>query len=155
MKDLAKKAESISVNYLIAKYIAKRFKKDFTIVGPDEESAQWTQKIADMLGKRVVVLNKTRFSSEHVKIKEKPLGKNVIIIDDIISTGHTIEETIRMAKHQRAKKIICIGIHGMLVEDADKRITKNAELITTNTILNKYSKIDVSPAIVEVLRKYL
>ena len=59
-----------------------------------------------------------------------------------------------MAQKQGAKKIICIGIHGVLANGADKLITKYAELITTNTIANKYAKIDVSPAIAKVLKKY-
>ncbi|MBM3232605.1 ribose-phosphate diphosphokinase [Candidatus Pacearchaeota archaeon] len=154
MEKLLPQAHAFTVNDLLVEYIKKRFKDDFSIVGPDEESAQWSQKIADKLGKKVVILKKTRFSSTHVKIKEKPLGKNIIIIDDIISTGKTIVETIKMAKRQGANRIICMGIHGVLVNKADKHISKHAELITTNTIENKYAKIDVSPAIVNILKKY-
>ncbi|MEK6825533.1 MAG: ribose-phosphate diphosphokinase [Nanoarchaeota archaeon] len=154
MEKLLPQAHAFTVNYLLAEYIRKRFKDNFSIVGPDEESAQWSKTIADMLGKKVVILKKTRFSSTHVQIAEQQLGKNIIIIDDIISTGRTLVETIKMAKKQGAKKIVCMGIHGMLVKDADKLITRHAELITTNTIPNKYAKIDVSPAIVNVLKKY-
>ncbi|MBX4212637.1 ribose-phosphate diphosphokinase [Candidatus Pacearchaeota archaeon] len=106
IRKLSSKAQSITTNNLIADYIRKRFKDDFTIVGPDAESAQWSQKIADMLNKKVVILEKTRFSSEHIKQKEKKLGKNIIIIDDIISTGRTISGALKMAKKQGAKKII-------------------------------------------------
>jgi len=59
-----------------------------------------------------------------------------------------------MAKKQGAKKLYCIGIHGVLVGNADKLIRKYAELITTNTIMNKYAKIDVSPVIIDSLKKY-
>ena len=59
-----------------------------------------------------------------------------------------------MAKKQGARrKITCIGIHGILVGNADKLIRKHAELITTNTIPNKYAKINISPRIVEELKK--
>ncbi len=156
MKQLLKNAHSVTVNSLVADYIRKRFKENFTIVGPDEESAQWSETIANMLGKHVVILKKTRFSSNHVSVKEKKLGDNLIIVDDIISTGHTILETIKMAKKQKAKKIVCIGIHGVLVSNAAEKITKDAELITTNTIPNKYAKIDVSSAISTLLKsKYI
>lgn len=155
LKQLLKNAHSITVNSLVADYIKKRFKNNFTIVGPDEESAQWSQTIATMLGKKVVILKKTRYSSEHVSVAEQKLGENVLIIDDIISTGHTILETIKMAKKQKAKKIVCIGIHGVLVLGAAEKILKDAELITSNTIPNKYAHIDVSPAIVESLRKFI
>jgi ribose-phosphate pyrophosphokinase len=154
MREISSKSRSISANKLIADYIKKRFNDKFTIVGPDEESAQWSEKIAKMLKKKVVILKKTRLSSEHVKIKEKKLGGNVILIDDIISTGRTAVEALNMAKKQGAKKLICIGIHGVLAKGADKIITKYAELITTNSIPNRYAKIDISPVLIQELKKY-
>jgi ribose-phosphate pyrophosphokinase len=157
LQQISHKAESITINDLIAEYIKKRFKKDFAIIGPDEESAQWAQKIANNLGKKVVVMQKTRFTAQHIKIKEQPLkylGKNIILIDDIISTGKTLAAALKMAKQQGAKHLVCIGIHGLLIGDAAKLINKYAELITTNTIPNKYAKIDISPEITQALRRY-
>ena len=156
MKELSYKAESFTVDGLIADYIKKRFKEDFTIIGPDEESIQWSKPIANLLGKEVVILKKIRFSSNKIKQKEikEKLNKNVIIIDDIISTGRTISGALALAKKHGAKNLYCIGIHGVLVKGADKLITKYAELITTNTIPNKYAKIDITPAVISALRKY-
>ncbi|MEK6926952.1 MAG: ribose-phosphate diphosphokinase [Nanoarchaeota archaeon] len=156
MRDWASKATSISAKELIADYIAKRFKGDFTILGPDEESAQWNKPIAKKLGEEVVILKKTRLSSTHITQKENNNQKfknNVIIIDDIISTGKTIAGALALAKKQGAKNLFCIGIHGLLVNNAEKLITKHAELITTNTIPNHHSKIDVSPIIIQELKK--
>jgi len=156
MSELYSKAESISTNNLIVDYIKKRFKGDFEIIGPDAESRQWDSHIAKMLGKKVVILDKTRLGDEEISQKEKPLGKirNVIMIDDIISTGRTLAGAIEMAKHQGAKKITCIGVHGVLVDGADELITRNAEIVTTNTIFNKYAEIDVSPVIIDALKKF-
>ena len=155
MNQLSKKAENITVNNIIADYIKKNFKKDFEIVGPDEESYQWSKSIADILKKEVIILKKERFGDRNVKIKNQKLeNKKIIIIDDIISTGKTISETLKIAKNQGIKDITCIGIHGVLVKGADKLITKHAKLITTNSIPNKYSKIDISPAIIQALKKY-
>ena len=157
MQDWVSKAESISAKELIADYIATRFKGEATIIGPDEESAQWNKPIAEQLDDKVVILKKTRFSSTHIKQKEQgneKFKKNVIIIDDIISTGKTIAGALALAKKQGAKNLYCIGIHGLLVNGADKLITKHAELITTNTIPNHYSKIDVSPIIINALKRF-
>lgn len=154
MRELNIRAESITASSLIADYIKKRFGTNFEIVGPDIESSQWGMKIAKVLGTKVVILRKKRFSAEKVKIKEKKLGKNVIIVDDVISTGKTVLETLKMAYKQGAKKMVVIGIHGVLAEGADKKIRKYAELITTNTIPGKYAKIDVSPAIVKALKRF-
>lgn len=156
LKEIYWKASSISANRQIAHFIAKKFKDDFLIVGPDEESAQWSSEIAKILGKKVVILKKVRKSPRHIKIEKQELGavNSIIIIDDIISTGNTFVESLKIAKEQGAKNLVCIGIHGILSEGADKKIKKYAKLITTNTIPNKYSQIDISPAIVNALKKY-
>lgn len=156
MKDWTTKAESISAKMLIADYIKKRFKNNFTIIGPDGESVQWNKPIADKLGKKVIVLSKTRFSGTKIKQKDfsGKLEENVIMIDDIISTGKTLAGALELAKKHGAKNLICIGIHGLLINDATKLITKHAELITTNTIKSKYSKIDVSSLIIKSLSRF-
>ena len=157
MSGFSYKAQCISANKLIADYIKKRFKNNFTIVGPDEESAQWSRPIAKMLGQDVIVLKKTRFSSTRISVRQDEAHnykKNVIIIDDIISTGRTLVGALKLAKKQGAQHLVCIGIHGLLVKGADSLITKHAELITSNTIPNRYADITVAPIIVEALRKY-
>lgn len=157
MSGFSPKAESITTNALIARYIKRRFKNDFTIVGPDEESAQWSAQIARMLKQDVVVLKKTRFSSTKIAVVQnasQTFRKNVIIIDDIISTGKTLVGALALAKRQGARHLVCIGIHGLLVNHADVLITKHAELVTTNTIPNQYARIDIAPIVVDALRKY-
>ena len=145
LSQLSKKARSISVDEVVADYIRRNFKEDFEIIGPDSESRQWGAVIAKMLGKKVIIMNKKRFGDYKT---------NLIIIDDIISTGKTISGVLEMARGQGAKKLYCIGIHGVLAGNADKLIKRNAKLITTNTIHSKYAKIDVSPEIIKVLKKY-
>lgn len=156
MRQLSAKAESLSVNSTVADYIKNKYKKDFEIIGPDEESAQWSAKIAKLIKKKVFILHKDRLGDKKIKQTTVKLdkNKNYIFIDDIISTGRTLAGAIEMAKSQGAKKLVCIGIHGVLIDGADKLLKKNAELITTNTIPGKYAKIDVSPAIAQALKKY-
>jgi ribose-phosphate pyrophosphokinase len=154
LHSLSKKAESISAKMLVAEYIKKRFGKDFTLLGPDGESEQWDSPIAKALGTKAVVLTKHRSSGTKIRQNKlnEALSENVILVDDIISTGKTLAGALKIAKKQGAKNLVCIGIHGLLVNGADKLITKYAELITSNTISSKYSKIDVSPIIIESLR---
>ena len=152
LRKISKNAREISTNNLLAGYIKSRYAR-FTIVGPDNESQQWGKRIAEQLNKEAIILKKTRTSSEKVKIHYKKLPSNILIIDDIISTGQTLLETIKMAEAQGAENIVCIGIHGLLLNGIDKQITKHAKLITTNTIQNKYAEIDVSPLIAEELGK--
>lgn len=155
MHTLSPKAESITVDKIIAEYIKKNFKGDYEIIGPDEESAQWSARIANMLKKKVVILHKDRLGDAKIKQKKVKLDKkvNYIIIDDIISTGKTLLGALEMAEKQGAKKLVCIGVHGLFANNCDKLLKKHAEIISTNTVITKYSKIDVSEAIIEKLKK--
>lgn len=154
LKDISPRAESISVDNIVADFISDKFKNDFEIIGPDSESAQWSGVIARKLKKKVTILTKHRFGDKKIRQDDVKLrsGVNYLIIDDIISTGKTLAGALAMARKQGAKKLYCIGIHGILAGNAAKIITKHAQLITTNTIPNKYAKIDISRAIVSALR---
>ncbi|MEK6850403.1 MAG: ribose-phosphate diphosphokinase, partial [Nanoarchaeota archaeon] len=121
MHYLSHKAESITADGVVADYIKKNFRREFEIIGPDEESRQWSVRIAHMLKKKVFILQKERIGDKKIRQKVAKLGsgKDYIIIDDIISTGHTLVGALKMAKSQGAKKLTCIGIHGLLVDNCD------------------------------------
>lgn len=151
-------AAKLTANSLIADYITKKFRKA-VIIGPDKESYQWAEAIAKKAGLQSTVLEKTRYSSRHVasrmvkKIDIK--GKEAVIVDDIISTGHTIAEAAKKAKALGAKKIIAIGVHGLFVGNAISIMKKAGiqEIVTTNCIEHKTNKIDITELLAEELRK--
>jgi ribose-phosphate pyrophosphokinase len=78
----------------------------------------------------------------------------VVIVDDIISTGHTLLETIKLLrKDLGAKKITCIGIHGVFAEHALSKLKKaKVSVVTTNTIPNAAAMIDVAREFAERIR---
>ncbi|MBW2987467.1 ribose-phosphate diphosphokinase [Candidatus Woesearchaeota archaeon] len=151
------KSKRLTADPLIADYIKKKI-KNAVIIGPDWESYRWAEKTADMIGCESATLQKTRYSARKVSVKlNKKISlknKSVVIVDDIISTGHTILETIKSMKRLGAKKFIVIGVHGLLVEGALSKLRKaGATVITTNTIVNSTSKIDIAPLIAGALKK--
>ena len=77
------------------------------------------------------------------------------IVDDIISTGHTIAEAAKKAKSLGARKIVAIGVHGLLVENAVSKLRKAgvSEIITTNCIEHKTNKIDVTGLLADELKE--
>jgi len=143
----------------IAEYVRKleRNMKNIELIGPDIESSQWADKVANEFGKKAVILHKKRYSAENVRTKvkmENPVkGKTVALIDDIISTGHTMLEPIKQLKKMKAKKIYTIAVHGVFAENALQRLKKlGAIVVSTNTIENKAAKINVSGLIAESLK---
>ena len=150
-------ARRLTSNSVIADYLKN--KRNVVIIGPDWESYQWAEVIAKQIGVESTVLEKTRFSSRHVSVKMKKIipieGKNVYIVDDIISTGHTIAEAAKKAKKMGAKSITAIGVHGLFVEKAIDKMKKAGvdKVVTTNCIEHKTNKIDVTPLILKELKK--
>jgi ribose-phosphate pyrophosphokinase len=151
------KTTVLSANDVLARYIKKHFSNEI-IVGPDWESYQWAEEIAKYLDLHAVVLRKKRFSSHHVQVKfiEKVdlQGKNVVIVDDVISTGHTIVEAAKAVRKKGAKKVYCVTVHGLFAPQAIEKLKKGnvAHVAATNTIPNKKAVIDVSSLIAEALK---
>ncbi len=148
----------LTANQIIGQYIKKNIKNPL-IIGPDWESYQWAEVIAKEVGCENTVLEKTRFSSRHVTSKMTKevaiTGKNVVIVDDIISTGHTMIEAAKKAKVAKAKSIMGIGVHGLFVENGLSKMKKAGfnQIITTNCIEHATNKIDITPLLIEELKK--
>ncbi len=150
-----KPVTTLTANSLLASFIKKHYGKEI-IVGPDAESYQWANKIAEQVKAHAIVLKKKRYGSRKVAIKIKGIdlkGKTVVIVDDIISSGHTMMETIKEAKRLGAKKIVCVAVHGIFAENALKKIRAlGAQAYATNTVDNPVARIDVSGLLADALR---
>ncbi len=149
-------ARHVSANGVLADFIKKKYPDAF-LIGPDSESGQWAAAIAQQIHHPFVILKKKRYTARSVRIKvQTPVsvrGKRVILVDDIISTGHTMLEPIKQLKRLGAKKILCMCVHGVFAEGALKRLQQSgATVIATNTIPNPVAQIDVAPLIAQALR---
>ena len=73
-------------------------------------------------------------------------SKEVVIVDDIISTAHTMIEAVKHVKKYKPISITCIGVHGLFVENAYKKLKKAGadSIITTNSIPHITNKIDLA-----------
>ncbi|MBN2518791.1 MAG: ribose-phosphate diphosphokinase [Candidatus Altiarchaeota archaeon] len=153
------KAVNVSAMEELAQYAKKRYKnlKNPLIIGPDGESKQWAKQIAGIMECEYDIFEKVRLSATKVIVKPKKKdlrGRDIIIVDDIISTGGTIIETIKIAKKQGAKRIIVFCSHGLLMDGALKRILRaGAEVVvSTNTVPNSTSKVSAVPSVARVLK---
>ncbi len=86
-------------------------------------------------------------------MKEMSIHGNILIIDDIISTGGTMVKAIKNIKRQGAKKIFAACTHGLFVGKAIERMKKAGcdEILATDTVESDYSRISVAPIIAKVL----
>jgi len=154
--------KELEASSLIGDYIAKMEKAipHPVIIGPDEGAAELAKAVAAPYGFDYDVLEKRRISGEEVEIKPKKLslsveGKNVVIVDDIISTGGTISEAASMLRAQGANDIYVACVHGVFVQNAVHRMLNAGikEIIATDTIESKFSKISVAKMVADELKQ--
>ncbi len=136
----------------IARWIAERV-DDPLLVGPDEESAQWVHAVAEAGSFPSIILEKIRHGDYDVEVGGSDLGGRVnqqpVLIDDIISTGRTMLEAVRHLSELQFRPPICVGIHGLFVEDARAQLEGAgiAELVTCNTVAHDTNDIDIRPEV--------
>ena len=136
----------------IASWLANKVEKPL-LVGPDSESDQWLSEISGLSGIPYLCLEKERSGDRQVKITSDKLAPwsdhHPILIDDIISSGHTMLETIKYLQQAGMNAPLCIGIHALFGEQTYKSLqASGAKVISCNTVSHTSNKIDVNPAIV-------
>jgi len=139
----------------IAKYLKK--KKIDLVLAPDKGALDRAKQVSDMINCDYDYMEKTRIDGNTVEMKPKKLqvkNKNVAIVDDIISTGGTMALAIKELKKQGAGKIYVACTHGLFASDSIKRLKQAGcnEIISTDTIQSKYSKVKIAPCIVDLIK---
>ena len=69
-------------------------------------------------------------------------GKNIIIVDDLISSGTTMVKAAKLLKKEGAKEIYAISTHGLFVGNSKKELGKSriTKIIVSNTLSIKSSR---------------
>ncbi len=150
------KATNLDATPMIGEYIKNMKFKNPLIVAPDDGAIALARNASKDLGIDYDFLEKTRLSGESVTIQPKNIavkGRDVIIIDDIISTGGTMAETISLLKKQGAHEVFVACVHPVLSSNAVLKLFKAGVkgIIATDTIDKGVSVVSVAPVIAEAL----
>ncbi|MHC1566401.1 MAG: ribose-phosphate diphosphokinase [Candidatus Syntropharchaeia archaeon] len=132
---------------LLGRYISEKI-DDPLLIAPDEGAAH----LVEELEFDYEILSKTRISSEEVSIERKEIdvkGRNVVMVDDIVSTGGTMEKAAQMLREGGVKSIYVACIHGLFVGNAILRLFRAGieEIFATDTIESSLSVVSVAPII--------
>jgi ribose-phosphate pyrophosphokinase len=137
----------VHVAPLISQWI-KAHVQNPLIIGPDSESEQWVSVVAKDAGAPYTVLEKVRRGDRDVKISLKSLhdldGRTPVLVDDIISTGRTMIEAVRLIMERGATTPVCVAIHGLFADNSDMLLAQaGAHVVTSNSIPHETNGIDV------------
>lgn len=130
--------------------------KNTVIIGPDQGSKSWIEKIAKKTESPFYIMKKYRKKDGSVRVtipKIKDTKRLPVFIDDIISKGDALSAGMNEMLTRGFKDPVCIGVHGIFDKDVYNKLTKSGaqQIVTTNTVPNFTSKIDVTDLLLQGL----
>jgi ribose-phosphate pyrophosphokinase len=157
------------VNLLVSDLLvqeALKYSSNPIVIAPDKGALKRAEHAAVKLGLRFDYLVKTRdrvtgqvsYQPREIRIR----GEDIIIVDDIISTGGTIAESSKLLLEAGASSVIVAATHGLLIGNALEKIRAAGvrKVILANTLglkiqddLVEYA--DVSGRVAEAIGKVL
>ena len=158
LKHFSIKTKNVTAIPDLVGFFKKLSLKNPLVVSPDQGGKERAKEFAKEFNSDYIALEKTRDrKTGKVKIKTKNLeeveNRDLILVDDIISTGGSIIKATQFLKKQKCKKIYVACTHALLMNDAEKKIKKAGvtSIISTNTIPGKTSKVDISKTIAKAI----
>lgn len=150
--------KNISAIPELVKFTKKLKIKNPLVISPDAGGKDRAKDFAKLLGTEFIFLDKKRDrNTGQVKIVSKNISivkdRNLILVDDMISTGGSIIKASKFLKTQKCKRIFVACTHALLINNAERQIKKAGvtKIISTNTVPGKTSTVDVSGIIAKLL----
>ena len=112
---------------------------NIVFVSPDVGNVKRAQVYANMLGGEICIIDKRRKSGSEVTAEHligDVEGKNVIMVDDMISTAGTMTDAVKMLKDHGVGEVYMAATHAVFSGKAMERLSKCpfTKLAVTDTI---------------------
>lgn len=141
----------------IAQWLRREVAQPF-IVGPDAESEQWVAHVAQLVGAPHAVMTKERRGDRDVQVRLpaglEPAGRVPVLVDDIISSGHTMAAAAEVLRSSGWGRPLCVGVHA-LVDAAGMDLLHRsgiARVATCDTVPHPTNCIPVAGLLAEGIR---
>ncbi len=159
LKTLQVSIKDLSVIPLLAEYFKnKGFSGAFSLALGKKGLATAVEANSVLEGDYGFISTKRDRITGKVTIEEKALpvkGRDVVIFDDIISSGGTMIKTVAWTCKQGARTVHVACVHPLLIGDAEDKIIKSGadSIVGTDSVPSRISVVSVAPLIAEALVK--
>lgn len=153
-----------SINVL-GEYVQQKNLKNLVVVSPDAGGVKMARAYSYFLGAPLAIVDKRREDASRIHVHNiigSVDGKNVLLIDDMVSTAGSLVEAAKALKEHGAQDIYAAVVHPILCGPAIERIRNShlKELIITNSIpltedkkLPNVTQLSVGLLLAEAIRR--
>ncbi len=152
------RADNVSAIPGLARYFGGLKLKEPMAVSPDQGGRDRAEEFAGVMGIPWMALEKSRDrKTGRVRINtgtaEEASGRDLILVDDMISTGGSMIKAAQFLKRNKCRRMFVACTHALLINDAYKRIRQAgvSRIVSTNTIPGRTSAVDVSDVVADAI----
>lgn len=144
----------------MADWIARNVERPI-LVGPDSESEQWVADVARRIGAPWTVMRKERRGDRDVTVTPSqsidPAGRSPVLLDDIVSSGHTIAAAAEVLQGAGWGQPLCVAVHALL-DDAAADLLRRAgvsRIVSCDSVPHASNCIALAPLLADGVRSLL
>jgi ribose-phosphate pyrophosphokinase len=149
----------------LSTYFVDKKLKDLTVVSPDVGGVKMARAYAKILNAPLAIVDKRREGPRQVSVMNiigDVKDQNVVIVDDMISTGGSLVEAAAALKKAGALDIYACVVHPVLAGDAVEKINNSVikELVVSDSIptedkktCTKLKVLSVSSMLAEAIKR--
>lgn len=131
--------DNLCAEPVLSGYYGEMKIENLVLVSPDVGNVKRARAYAERLGGDLAIINKRRIDGESVEMGcliGEVRGKNVLMIDDMISTAGTICDAASLCCDQGAQSVRVGATHAVLCGPAIERLSKSPieEIVVTDTV---------------------
>lgn len=147
---------ALSAAPLLGAWVAERLGHP-VLIGPDAEAAQWVEQAACAEGLVWAVGRKVRSGDRSVSL-ELPeielLGKAVVLLDDVASTGHTLMAAAARLHARGAASVDVAVVHALFDADALEGLRQAGvrHVWSTDSVAHPTNAVSIVPLLAQALR---
>lgn len=158
--------DALTAFHLVSDYVQKKTISNLIVCSADLGFAKKARNWAEKLGTPLAVVEKRRLfntgQAEALTVIGDVQGMNVLLVDDEVLTGGTIEKSVEALRNEGAQDVYLAFTHALLKEKAFERLASLdlKEIITTNTvplppakILPNMTVLSVAPMLAKVIQR--
>jgi ribose-phosphate pyrophosphokinase len=143
----------------------KREVNDPLVVAPDVGATKMVNGYAERLGADLSIVVKDRVDGRTTKVAAvigpSVMGRNVLLVDDMVTTAGSLLKAAEALKEQGAARVVAAATHGVLCGEAVERIEASPDLdhlFVTDTLPEhtpsaKITRVTIAPLLAQAISK--